>query len=75
MWESSFSSVTGVFPVSAFAGTFQLLRNLLMSPSSESLPSSTRASAPIAETGLLIEAAWKSVDVVTGCFASASASP
>ena len=39
MWESSLSSVTGAFAVRSFAGTFQPLRYVLMSPSSESLPS------------------------------------
>ncbi len=67
--------MTGAFAVWALAGTFQPFRNLLMSPSSVSLPSSTRSSAPMAATGLLMEPAWKRVEAVTGCFASTSAIP
>ena len=67
--------MTGVFRVRSFSGSFQDFRYSLMLWSSESLPCSTFLNAASAETGLLIEAAWKSVASVAGVIASASAEP
>ena len=46
-----------------------------MSASRSTSPSSAKSRAAIAATGLLMEAAWNSVDGVTGVFAATSASP
>jgi hypothetical protein len=57
--------VTFSVAVSGLAGSLHVVRYRFASASSASAPRSTSRSAAVAVTGLLIEAAWKSVAGVT----------
>ena len=61
--------------VNSFSGTFQVTSFVFTSSSRASLPCSTNRSAPRADTGLLIEPAWKSVEDVTGVCPPFSVTP
>ena len=61
--------------VKPFPGTLQLVSVAFTSPSSDTRPASTRCKTPRAETGLLIEPAWKRVAVVTGACEVSSTTP
>jgi hypothetical protein len=66
VWDISRRNVTFSHFVNPLSGTFHVLSFLFTSSPSESLPRSTRQSAPAAVTGLLIEPAWNSVLGVMG---------
>jgi hypothetical protein len=67
--------VTAWSRVCSLAGTFHDLSSALTSPSSDTLPSCASFMTVIANTGLLIDAAWKTVPVSTSRPVSTSATP
>jgi hypothetical protein len=71
----SIRGVTGRSFMTSARGSFHDLRIVLTSWSSVNRPSSTALSDTIAATGLLIDAAWKSVSGVPIAPVSASATP
>jgi len=72
---SSRRSVTGSRAVRSLAGTFHDVSVSFTSRSNSSFPSCTSTSAPVAATGLLMDAAWKSVAGVAARCDSTSAIP
>jgi hypothetical protein len=75
VWLSTRRSVTFCVFVSSFSGTFHETSHGLMSASSDHLPCSAWCSTASAVTGLLTEAAWKSVSSATGAVPPASFTP
>ena len=75
MWLTIRRSVTFSVAVNLLSGTFHDLRYRFTFVSRFSVPRSTRRSIAVAATGLLIEAAWKSVAGVTESGLPASFTP
>ena len=75
LWLMIRRSVTFCSLVKSLSGSFQLFRKVFTSSSRRSLPCSTSFIAATAATGLLMEPAWNSVEVVTGRLEATSANP